>query len=252
MATVTPLPVATIPPLGRTEAELLARTEYRRFLDLLRGLRPEDWDRPTDCDRWTVKDVASHIVGETESFASLREFAHQWRLGPAAQREIGAPEFVDGVNEVQVRERRHLSGHQLAEQLAACMDKATRGRLSLPALVRAVPVPFGKPIGWRPVRYLVDQVITRDVWMHRIDIGRATGTAPLLTADHDGRLVADIVADWAGTHADPFLLELTGPAGRTYVRGEPALPTRIDAVEFVRILSGRAAGQGVLTHSLPL
>jgi hypothetical protein len=109
-----------------------------------------------------------------------------------------------------------------------------------------------EPIGWRPARYLVDRVATRDVWMHRVDIARATGAALLLTADHDGRLVADIVADWAATHADPFLLELTGPAGGTYARGECALSIRTDAVEFVRILSGRAAGHGVLAHPLPL
>ena len=252
MATVTPVPVESIPPVGRAEADRLARTEYRRFLDLLRGLAPEDWDRPTDCHLWTVKDVAAHIVGETEAFASIREFAHQWRRGPAVRRQIAAPQLIDGVNEVQVRERRHLSGRQLADRLAACTDKATRGRLTLPGPVRAVPVPFGKPIGWRPVRYLVDQVITRDVWMHRVDISRATGAALLLTADHDGRLVADIVADWAGTHADPFLLELTGPAGGSYRRGDPVGPTRLDAVEFVRIVSGRAAGDGVLTHPLPL
>ena len=43
----------------------------------------------------------------------------------------------------------------------------------------------------------MDMVWTRDVWMHRIDITRATGR-PLvgkLTAEHDGRIVADIVAE---------------------------------------------------------
>jgi hypothetical protein len=39
---------------------------------------------------------------------------------------------------------------------------------------------------------------TRDVWCHRIDICHATGRPMDLKPDHDGRLVADIVAEWAG------------------------------------------------------
>jgi hypothetical protein len=38
--------------------------------------------------------------------------------------------------------------------------------------------------------------------MHRIDICRATGRQPVLTAGHDGRLIADMVADLAGVHRD--------------------------------------------------
>jgi len=243
--------VQDIPPIRRPEAAHLARVEYQRFLDMLRSLNQDDWDRPTDCTRWTVKDVAAHIVGETEAFASLREFAHQWRLGPGVRREIGAAELIDGVNEVQVRERRSLSPAQLVEQMAARAEAAARMRSRLPRLVRAVPMTF-PVVGRRSVGYLVDLVITRDVWMHRVDITGATGHAMALTAEHDGRLVADMVADWASTHPDPFVLELTGPAGGTFVRGEPVAPTRVDAVKFLRVVSGRGTGQGLLAHPLPL
>jgi uncharacterized protein (TIGR03083 family) len=252
MTSVIRTAVKDIPPIGRAEAARLARVEYQRFLDMLRGLEPDVWDRPTDCARWTVKDVAAHIVGETEAFASLREFVHQWRLGPRVRREIGAPELIDGVNEVQVRERRSLSPAQLIERMAGRIEAAVRLRSALPAPVRAVPVPFGEPLGRRSVAYLVDLVITRDVWMHRVDITRVTGTVLELTAEHDGRLVADMVSDWASTHADPFLLELTGPAGGTFIRGEPPAPTRVDAVEFLRVVSGRGRGEGLLAHPLPL
>jgi uncharacterized protein (TIGR03083 family) len=252
MTSVIRTAVQDIPPIGRAEAAHLARAEYQRFLDMLRGLEPDDWGRPTDCTRWTVQDVAAHIVGETEAFASLREFAHQWRLGPRVKREIGARELIDGVNEVQVRERRSLSPAQLIERMAGRAEAAVRRRAALPAPVRALPVPFPEPIGRRSVAYLVDLVITPDVWMHRVDITRVTGTVLELTAEHDGRLVADMVSDWASTHADPFLLELTGPAGGTFIRGEPPAPTRVDAVEFLRVVSGRGRGEGLLAHPLPL
>src|SRR5260221_14761809 len=49
--------------------------------------------------------------------------------------------------------------------------------------------------------------------MPRLDVSRATGRPMELTAGHDGRLVADVVGDWARRHAQPFTLTLTGPAG---------------------------------------
>jgi uncharacterized protein (TIGR03083 family) len=109
MAAVLRTAIQDVPPIGRPEAARLARAEYERFLEMLRGLDRDVWERPTDCTRWTVKDVAAHIVGETEAFASLREFVHQWRLAPRVRREIGGHELIDGVNEVQVHERRTLS-----------------------------------------------------------------------------------------------------------------------------------------------
>jgi uncharacterized protein (TIGR03083 family) len=185
MAAVTRTAVQDVPPIGRPEAARLARAEYQRFLEMLRGLAPDGWERPTDCTRWTVKDVAAHIVGETEAFASLRKFVHQWRLAPRVRREIGANELIDGVTEVQVREHRTRSPAQLIERMADRTEAAVRVRERLPYPVRAVPVTF-PVIGRRSVGYLVDLVITRDVWMHRVDISRATGADLVLTAEHDG------------------------------------------------------------------
>jgi hypothetical protein len=44
----------------------------------------------------------------------------------------------------------------------------------------------------------------------------------------------------------PFTLELTGPAGDTFVAGTGGEHLRPDAIEFCRILSGRAPGTGLL------
>ena len=82
---------------------------------------------------------------------------------------------------------------------------------------------------------------TRDVWMHRVDIARATGQTMVLTAEHDGRLVADLVAEWATTHGEPFTLELDGTAGGTYVSGTGGEHVQIDAVEFCRVALGTCA-----------
>jgi hypothetical protein len=48
------------------------------------------------------------------------------------------------------------------------------------------------------------RAFTRDAWVHRIDIARAAGLAPELTPGHDGRIVADIVAEWSRRHGQPY------------------------------------------------
>jgi hypothetical protein len=73
-----------------------------------------------------------------------------------------------------------------------------------------------------------------------------------LTPGHDGRLVADIVAEWAAIHREPFDLVLDGPAGGTFRLGHDGEHVDIDAIEYIRTLTGRRPGRGVLSHPLPL
>ncbi|WP_028649903.1 maleylpyruvate isomerase family mycothiol-dependent enzyme [Nocardiopsis sp. CNT312] len=37
--------------------------EYEKFCDLVAGLTPEQWDAPTRCEGWAVRDVAGHVFG---------------------------------------------------------------------------------------------------------------------------------------------------------------------------------------------
>jgi hypothetical protein len=141
------------------------------------------------------------------------------------------------------------------EQLSAVGPKAVKGRWGTPPPLRYLPLPFGPPIGWAPLKYLLDVGFTRDVWAHRIDVCVATGREMELTADHDGVLVADIVAEWASIHGEPFELVLDGPAGGKFSQGSQGVDgERVDIAvdEFVRILSGRLPGTGVLGNALPL
>ena len=142
----------------------------------------------------------------------------------------------------------------LWDQHAAAALKARR---RMPAPMRALPLlPIGTAldvhIGWQPVGYLFDIGVTRDVWMHRVDIARAAGVAPQTSAEHDGRIIADILAEWSRRHREPFTLTLTGSAGGDFHAGEGGQPQTTDAVEFTRVLSGRADGSGILRHKLPL
>jgi len=229
-----------------------ATDEYRRFVGLLCELEPHDWAKPTDCTRWDVRQVALHVLGATEANASPRELLHQFRAGLPLNREIESHHWVDGINEHQVRERQHLTPHQLIQRMNTAWPKAVWGRRLAPPPLRWLPVPFGAPIGWHPLTYLLREGFTRDVWMHRIDIARATGKELVQTPGHDGRLVAGIVAEWAATHGEPFVATLGGAAGGLYAQGSDGEQIAMDAVDFCRILAGRGEGHGVLKHKLPL
>jgi uncharacterized protein (TIGR03083 family) len=238
--------------IQRPEARVIAEDEFRRFAALTASFTDDEWAMPTDCTAWTVRDVTLHVLGVAEAQASVRVFVHQLVRGVPLNRQIDSHHWVDGMNELQIRERRHLSNDEVVAQLTAIGPKAVAGRWSTPAPVRHVPIPFGPPVGWVGLWYLLDVGFTRDVWAHRMDLCGATDRPMELTADHDGRLVADLVAEWAAIHGQPFELVLTGTAGGTFRQGVGGEHVEIDAVEFVRTLSGRRPGTGVLAHSLPL
>jgi uncharacterized protein (TIGR03083 family) len=240
--------------LGRDRAATVwqaAAEEYRRFVELLRQLDTADWCKPTDCARWEAREVAIHVLGATEANSSPIELVHQFRRGIPLNRRIDSHHWVDGINELQVRERTHLEPVEIIRRMEVEWPRAVRGRRFAPPPLRWLPVPFGPPIGWKPLSYLLREGFTRDTWMHRIDIARATDRPLTLTAAHDGRLVQGIVAEWAVTHGQAFTADLGGPAGGrfAYRSGGPRL--ELDAIEFCRILAGRGQGDGLLENKLP-
>ncbi len=106
---------------------------------------------------------------------------------------------------------------------------------------------------WR-LGYLIDTIYLRDLWMHRVDASRATGRPLELTAEHDGRIVADVVREWSERHGKPFELVLSGPAGGHYsssAQSDGSEHLELDAVEFCRVLAGRAEGEGLLATIVP-
>jgi uncharacterized protein (TIGR03083 family) len=238
--------------IRRREARVLAEEEFERFSRLAASLSEADWAQPTDCTGWDVRAMALHVLGSADAQASPREFLHQLRRGLPVNREIESHHWVDGLNELQIRERSSLSNEDLVAQLAAVGPRAVAGRWRTPPPMRYLPMPFGPPIGWAPLKYLLDVGFTRDVWAHRIDICVALGRPMEATADHDGRLVADIVGEWGDLHGEPFELVLEGPAGGKFTQGVGGERVELDAFHFVRTLSGRLPGTGVLRHALPL
>ena len=124
------------------------------------------------------------------------------------------------MNELQVRERADLTTDELIAEWDTTSAEALRRPQQLPRPVARLPLlALPAPVGRQPLAYLFDVGFTRDVWMHRIDLAGATGRPLDLDAEHDGRILADLVAEWAATHGEPFDLELDGPGRRPYRAG---------------------------------
>jgi len=230
--------------LSRPVAIRLAIVEYDRCAGLFRSLSPAQWGLATDCPAWNVRQMAAHMLGMAEMAASIRENVRQQRK---AARMAGADGvYLDALTQLQVDERADWTPEQITTRYAVRGPKAVTGRRRAPGVVRRRTMPQLQEINgvrepWT-FGYLIDVILTRDPWMHRLDIAAATGTPPRLTADHDGVIVADVVAEWADRHGKDFGLTLTGPAGGTWRAGANGPAWTLDAVDFCRAVSRRPAG----------
>lgn len=240
--------VATITPIQGEEARRIATTEYDRMTTLLESLEPQDWTRPTACEGWTVRDMVGHLVGSLTQYASLRESVRQQFRGKRIAKQRGISE-IDGWTAGQVEEWAEAPTTELVDRFADLAPRAVAKRMSLPRLIGRMKIDDGLGNDLT-LGDLMRVVATRDSWMHRDDICQATGRQTNL-GEHDRRLIADVVTEWAARHGQPFRLELTGPAGGTYQHGDGGPELTLDAVQFCRILSGRGTGEGLLRQGVP-
>ena len=230
--------------LDRAVALRLAATEYQRCTDVFRALSPAQWQAPTCCPAWDIRRMAAHMLGMVEMAASIREsFRQQRKAGKIAGREGST--HLDALTGLQVDERATWTPQQITDKYAARAGAAVAGRRRTPPFVRSRTMPMSQDINGAPepwtFGYLIDVILTRDPWMHRLDIAAATGTEPRLTADHDGVIVADVVAEWASRHGKEFTLTLTGPAGGTWRQGENGPELTLAAADFCRATARRPA-----------
>lgn len=223
--------------LDRRTAMHLAATEYERCATLLRSLNDRDWTTRTECPDWDVRQMAAHMLGMVEMAASMREGMRQSK----AATHDGTFD-LDQLTDLQVRERADWTGARIADRYAARWPAAVKGRRRTPWFIRRRTLPPFSVNGAAEVwtmGYLLDVILTRDPWTHRMDICRALGREPVLTGEHDGRIVADVVAEWMRRHGKDVDLRLTGPAGGSWTSGANGPHLELDAVEFCRVVSKR-------------
>jgi uncharacterized protein (TIGR03083 family) len=232
-----------IPPTSPRRAAEVATAELDAELVLLGTLDEQDWRRPTDCVGWDVHDLTAHLVGEYEEITRPWVLLRRLRKGHRRYPHLSR---LDAHNQQQLDELGDQSGEELTTALARLAPEAIRARRRLPGPLRRLPVAklFPEEARRMPdagLGYLLDVIMVRDVWMHRVDLARATGR-PLALGEHDREVVAQVVRDvgrcWNGPSV---LLELGGPAGRRWRLGKdvPAATVRTDAVGYLRAVSGR-------------
>lgn len=118
----------------------MACQEREDFANLLAALSPEQWDQPSLCERWRVRDVVAHVLSYDElgRWATVKRFAKGGFL-------------PNRVNAVGVAEYATRSPEQLTELAWACIR------------------PRGLTAGFGGMIALVDGMI------HQQDIRRALG-----------------------------------------------------------------------------
>ena len=231
----------------------LAATEYDRVADLLDHLEPAQWAAPTDCPAWDIRAMAGHMLGMAQMVATEAEMERQQVASHEAAAQSGAS-ALDALTALQVEQNADLDTADLVRQVRTVGSQAASSRRQTPAEVRDSTMAEMQDVGgalepWT-FGYLLGIILTRDPFMHRIDIARATGVPLALSPGHEGVLVDDVVREWAGRHGPPFSLELTGIAGGHWGAGGGDRIS-MDALEFCRTLSGRKEGTGLLSERVP-
>ncbi len=233
-------------PLSHREAMGMATLELERFLALVTSLPEDAWEKPTACTRWNVRQMLAHVTGAAASYARWSEFKRQNSFKVQRPYRASGLSFLDSLNQIQVDDRAAATPAALIDELQTVGPRALATRARLPVLLRALRVPL-PALGLVPVGYLTDLIYTRDMWMHRLDLCRATGREMVMTPEHDGRIVSlimrDLVKKLAATLRNTSMVyHLSGKVGGTWHLGAevpPAATLHLDVVDFNLVASGR-------------
>ena len=127
---------------------------------------PGQWDLPTDCPGWTVRDQVSHLIG-----------VERMLLGEPPPPPLGVlPDHVRNgyaeLNEPWVDVRRRLPGNQVLAEFISVTGRRIHELRTLPP--EAFDVLSWSPVGEVPYRDFLGTRIL-DCWAHEQDIRRALG-----------------------------------------------------------------------------
>jgi uncharacterized protein (TIGR03083 family) len=131
----------------------LARAEREDFAAFLETLTPQQWEAPTLCDRWNVRQVVAHAI----SFDELSG-------GQSAGRFVKGLLIVDRINDVGVA------------------DYADRSPEQLVALIREHAHPHGLTAGFGGRIALTDNMIHQQDIRRALDLPRTIPAERLRTA----------------------------------------------------------------------
>lgn len=183
--------------------------------------------------------MLAHQAGGYASGTGYREFFRQ-----SSSKKKSDQLIEDAINTLQVGERHDKSPAEIIAELRQVAPKAMRNWAHGFKLVKWVSIPH--PVSGRlALRHLMWVIHSRDTWMHRLDICRATGKPFEQTAEHDGAIAALVMRDVAHKIAGKLagkaiVFELSGVAGASWKvgHGEEVARIRMDMLDFNIFVSG--------------
>jgi len=155
--------------------------EWGAIYALARELADAEWDLPSECPGWSVRDLVAHMIGTESSLLGA----------PAPAPLVDLPAFVHNPvgagNEAWVVPRRSLPAAQVVEEFRSVTARRLEEMRAWPEERFAVVGP--SPVGQVPYREYM-RVRIMDCWVHEQDMRVATGRP-----GHDTGPVARLALD---------------------------------------------------------
>ncbi len=205
------------------------------LVKLLSGLNTEDWDRPTVCSGWSVKDIAAHLLGGDVGILSRKRD----RFTPEDQQIAGWTDLVALINRLNsewVVAMRRISPELLIQLLEFTGPTVNDYFASLD------PMAMGDPVDWvadgpAPVWLDLAREYT-ERWHHQQQIRDATGRPGHDEDRYLGPVLETFVRGLPRTYAD-----IVAPLGTTVVLNiEPRSWSLMHEETGWQLYTGRSSG----------
>lgn len=227
---------STLEPAGPLLVADLFPDLGRELVALLRSLAPADWRRPTVCPRWSVHDVAAHLLDTALRRLSSAEADFS---PPPPSRPISSyAELVAFLNELNgswVEAFRRVSPVVITDLLADAEPRLAARLAALDPWARA-----GFAVAWagedESIQWFDTARELTERWHHQQQIRLAVGAPPLGAP----RFVAPVLATFVRA-LPPRYAAVEAPAGT-------AVTLEIQGVEAYRFTLVREAGGWSLWH----
>jgi uncharacterized protein (TIGR03083 family) len=165
---------------------------YARHVAVLQALTPDQWNLPTVCEGWSVKDVALHMLGDDVGWLSGRRDQHRERATIASWEWNDLIAFINARNDQWVRANRRMSARVLCDLVPIF------GSMVCDFVDSLDPNAPGMVINWagddqKPIWFEVGRELT-ERWMHHQHICDAVGITDSLKEPDVLHAVLDMFA----------------------------------------------------------